>query len=122
MPLTLNQFLFLVITFTVVVAVTFLVLFLIQLRKTAREGEKTLTEIGKLVKDLRETERKVNTAVDDLGETIQTSKKTVANLSEITLFLTTKVIRPASKYWPVLFPLLRFGWQQLKKRKEKKNE
>jgi hypothetical protein len=120
MPLTLNQFLFLVITFAVVVAVTFLVLFLIQLRKTAIEGEKTLIEIRELVKDLRETERKVNTAVDDLGETIQTSKKTVANLSEITLFLTTKVIRPASKYWPVLFPLLRFGWQQLKKKKGEK--
>jgi predicted PurR-regulated permease PerM len=122
MPLTLNQFLFLIITFAVVVAVTFLVLFLIQLRKTALEGEKTLTEIRELVKDLKETERKVNAAVDDLGETIQASKKAVTNLSEIILFLTTKVIRPASKYWPVLFPLLRFGWQQLKKRKEKKNE
>lgn len=119
MLLTLNQALFLVISIAFVVAVVFLVLFLIQLRRTAREGERTLVELRELAKGLKGIEQKVNSRIDDVGEILESSKKTVAGLSEVTLFLTTKVVRPASKYWLILYPLLRLGWQQLKKRKEK---
>jgi len=119
MLLTLNQVLFLVITFAFVVAVVFLVLFLIQLRKTALEGQRTLTELRELAESLKGIEKKVNARIDDVGEIIKDTRKTVAGLSETTFFLTTKVVRPASKYWPIVYPLARLGWQYLKKRKEK---
>jgi biopolymer transport protein ExbB/TolQ len=119
MLLTLNQTLFLVLSIAVVVAIVFLIFFLVQIRRTAREGERALVEIRELAEGLRGIEQKVNARMDDVGKILESSKKTVAGLSEATLFLTTKVVRPASKYWPILFPLIRLGWQQLKKRKEK---
>jgi uncharacterized protein YoxC len=119
MLLTLNQTLFLVISIAFVVAIVFLIFFLVQLRRTAREGERTLVELRELAEGLKGIEQKVNARIDDVGEILESSKKTVAGLSEVTLFLTTKVVRPASKYWPILYPLIRLGWQQLKKRKEK---
>jgi predicted RND superfamily exporter protein len=122
MPLNLNQFLFLGITIAVVVAVTFLVTLLIQLRRTAKEAEDTLNQIGSLVGDLRETHMNVQTKIEDVGEIVEASKKTAASISEIAWFLTTKILRPTSKYWPFIFPLIRFGWRKVKKRKkEEKN-
>ena len=122
MSLTLNQFLFLIITIAVVVFVTFLVAFILQLRRTAKEGEDTLIEIRELVRNLRETDKKLKEKMDDISLTIEATKKTALGLSEITWFLTSKVVRPSSKYWPLLFPIIRFGWRQInKKRKEKKN-
>jgi hypothetical protein len=122
MSLTLNQFLFLVITIAVVVFVTFLVTLILQLRRTAKEGEDTLVEVRELVRNLRETDKRLKEKMDDISLTIEATKKTALGLSEITWFLTSKVVRPSSKYWPLLFPLLRFGWRQIKKRrKERKN-
>jgi hypothetical protein len=121
MPLTLNQFLLLIITIAAVVAVTFLVNLMIQLRKTAREAEKALIEIKMLVEETRETNRSVQSKVEDVGQLIQTSKKTALNLSEIVWFVTTKILRPSSKYWPFIYPLMRLGWRQAKKFKEEKN-
>lgn len=121
MPLTLNQFLLLVITIAVVVAVTFLVLLLKQLRKTAREAEETLVEVRMLVGEARETSRSVQSKIEDVGELVQATKKTAVSVSEIAWFMTTKILRPSSKYWPFLFPLIRLGWRQAKKFKEGKN-
>jgi len=121
MPLTLNQFLLLVITIAVVVAVTFLVNLLRQLRKTAREAEKTLIEVKMLVEETRETSRILQSRIEDVGELVQASKKTAMSVSEIAWFVTTKILRPSSKYWPFLFPLMRLGWRQAKKFKEEKN-
>lgn len=122
MPLTLTQFLLLVITIAVVIAVTFLVGLMVQLRKTARQGEETLIEIRELTRNLKLTDQKVNSKIEEFGELISASKKTAANLSEATWLLTSKIFRPYSKYWPILFPLLRLGWRRLKKkRKEAKN-
>lgn len=121
MPLTLNQFLLLVVTLAVVVAVTFLVILFIQLRKTAREAEMTLIEARELVESLKETSLSLQTKIDDVGELVESSKKTAISISEIAWFLTAKILRPSSKYWPLLFPLIRLGWRQLKKRKEEKN-
>ena len=122
MSLTLNQFLLLVITIAVVVAVTFLVILFAQLRKTAKEGEKTLRELRALVQNLKETNIKVNNKIDDLGEIVEASKNTVVSLSEIAWFLTTKIIKPSSKYWPFLFPFIRLGWRHLKKKKQKEDK
>lgn len=121
MPLTLNQFLWLVLTIAVVVAVTFLVILLRQLRRTAQEAEKALIEIKMLVGEARETSRSVQVKLEDVGELVQASKKTAVNVSEMAWFLTTKILRPRAKYWPFLFPLIRLGWRQAKKLKEEKN-
>jgi len=121
MTLTLNQFLFLVITIAIVVAVTYLVLFLKQFRNTAREGEKTLVEINSLVRSLQETSGRINTRIDDLGGVIEASKQTAVNISEMAALLTVRIIRPSARYWPILYPLFRLGWRLLKKRKEEKN-
>ena len=121
MTLTLNQVLGIILTVAAVVAVTFLALFLNQVRRTAREGEKTLAKAQEMMDGLKEIEAKVNASLDNVGEVLATSKKAVTGLSEITFFLTSKVIRPSAKYWPFLFPLVRLGLQQIKKRKEKKD-
>ena len=119
MTLTLNQVLGIILTVAAVVAVTFLSLFLNQLRRTAREGEKTLAKAREMIDGLKEIEAKVNASLDNVGEVLATTKKAALGLSEVMLFLSTKVVRPSAKYWPLLFPLVRYGWQQMKKRKEK---
>lgn len=121
MTLTLNQVLGIILTAAAVVAVTFLVLFLNQLRRTAREGEKTLAKAQETMDGLKEIEAKISASLDNVGEVLATSKKAVTGLSEITYYLTSRVIRPSARYWPFLFPLLRLGLQQMKKRKEKKD-
>lgn len=121
MSLTLNQFLLLVITIAVVVAVTFLITLFVQIRKTAKEGEKTLVELRELINNLKQTEQKVNAKIDDLGDVFKATQKAATSISEITWFLASKVIRPSSRFWPFLFPLIRLGWRRLKKRKEDKN-
>jgi len=119
MQLTLNETLFLLLTVAAVVVAVFLVRFLIQLRRTAGQAEKALGKLAPLLDELQVLERKVGARVDDMGEIIQSSKQAAAGVAEITLFLATRVIRPASNYWPILYPLVRFGWRQFKKRKER---
>ena len=119
MPLTLNQILFLVLTIAAVVVVVYLVLLLIQLRRTAREGERTLAEIGDLAVSFKEIERKLNVRIDDVGELLASTKKMAAGLAQASLFMTTKVVHPAARFLPLVFPLLLMGWRGLKKKKEK---
>jgi len=119
MPLTLNQMLFLILTIAAVLAAAFLVRFLIQLRKTALEGEQTLVEFRKLAENLNELDLMVKERLEDLGQTLEASKRVALNMSEMTAFVTTKLVRPVSKYWSVLFPILGLFWRQMKKRKEK---
>ena len=95
MSLTLNQFLFLILTFTGVVAVTFLVIFLIQLRKTAKETSLTMVEIRSLARNLTDVSLKLNTQVDDLQDILDATKKTATGLSEAAWFMTTKISGPA---------------------------
>ncbi|MBD3413167.1 MAG: hypothetical protein GF421_01895 [Candidatus Aminicenantes bacterium] len=122
MSLTLNQFLFLVLTFAAVVAVTFLVIFLIQLKKTAKETTLTMLEVRSLAKNLNDASLKINAQVDDVQDILDATKKTALGLSEATWFMTTKVIRPSSRYWPFIYPLIRMGWRQIKRmKKEGKN-
>jgi hypothetical protein len=122
MQLTLNQFLLLVITLAVVVAVTFLVILFIQLRRTAKEGEETLVKFRSLVNQLDETSQKALEKMDDVDQTFKAVKKTASQFSEIGWLLTARFFRPSTRYWPILYPLLRFGWRQWKKlRKENKH-
>jgi|Deesub1362B_J571_1020462.scaffolds.fasta_scaffold00002_739 predicted PurR-regulated permease PerM len=123
MSLTLNQFLVLLLTFVAVVVATVVVVFLLQLRRTVRQAETTLEQINGLVKNLEETSRKINRELDGAAELIDASKKIATSVADITWFATTKFIRPSSKYWPIVFPILRLGWRQWRKfrRKEEKN-
>lgn len=121
MPLTLNQFMLLVLTIAAVVAVIFLVILVVQLRRTAKEGEKTLVEIRTLAQNLQAAGQKVRHKIDDMDDVLQATKKTALRLSEIAWFTAAKVIRPSARYWPFLFPLIRLSWRQMKKRKEDKN-
>jgi drug/metabolite transporter (DMT)-like permease len=121
MMLTLNQVLGIILTVAGVVAVVFLVLFLNQLRRTAREGEKTLAKAQETMEGLQQIEAKLNASLDNVGEVLAVSKKAVTGISEVMFFLTSKIIRPTAKYWPFVLPLVRLGLQQMKKRKEKKD-
>ncbi len=121
MPLTLSQFLFLVITIVVVATGTALIILIAQLRKTASKSEEALADLRELLQNLSETSRTVNAKLEEVDDIVGAVKKTAGSLSEITWFLTTKMIRPSSKFWPFLYPLIRTGWRQIKKRKEDKN-
>jgi len=122
MSLTLNQFLFLVITIAIVVIATYLVIFLVQLRKTVKEGQDTLTEAKKLMQSVNETSQKVSSKIDDMTPMVEASKQIAKNISKITLFLGAKVLKPSTKYWPLVFPILRAGWRQIKKQKKQKED
>ena len=121
MPLTLNQVLWIILTVAAVVTVVFLVLFLIQLRKTAREGEKTLIKAQEAMDELKLIEAKLNVSLDNVGEVLATSKRAVAGISGATHFLASNVIRPSARFWPILFPLLSLGLQRLKKKRRNKD-
>jgi hypothetical protein len=121
MPLTLNQFLLLVLTFAAVVVAVYLIRFLAQLRRVAEEGEKTMVEVRKLAENLSELDGMVKDKLVSLGDLMEASKKTAVNLSEASFFLTSKVLRPSSKFWTVMIPVISFVWRQFKKRKEKKH-
>jgi len=121
MTLTLNQFLFLVLTFTAVVVAVYIIRFLSQLRRATEEGEKTMVEVRKLIENLNALEGMVKERLVSLGEFVEASKKTAANLSEASFFLTTRVLRPQSKFWPVVLPIASYFWRQFRKRKEKRH-
>ena len=121
MVLTLNQALSLILTVAAVVVAVFLVLFRIQVRRTAGEAARALAEIREAAENFKVIEQKVEARIDDAAEIAASAKTTLAGLSEASLFLTSKVVRPASKYWPFLFPLVRLVWRQVKHRKEKRN-
>jgi len=121
MPLTLNQALFLIITVAFVIAVVYLIRLFAQLRKTAVAGEKALAEFRELAKSLNELDLLVKARVEDLGDTLEAAKKAAVNLSEASFLITSKIIRPSSKYLPLVLPVAHFIWRHLKKRKESKN-
>ncbi len=121
MPLTLNQALFLIVSFAFVIAVVYLVRLFSQLRKTAVEAEKTLAEFRELAKSLQELDLQVKSRVEDLGDTLDAAKKAAISLSEASFLITSKIIRPSSKYLPFVLPIVRFIWRHLKKRKESKH-
>jgi hypothetical protein len=110
-----------ILTFAAVVAVVFLVMFLIQLRRAAAESVKTLAEMRILIENLNELDKIVKDKLDDVGQIMEASKKTVRNLSEASVFLTARILSPTARYWPVIYPLFSFLWKRLRKKKEKKN-
>jgi hypothetical protein len=123
MPLTLNQFLLLVLTFAAVIVAVYLVRLFGQLRKTAAAGEKALAEFQALARNLNELDQIVKDKVEVLGKTLDASKKAAANLSEASLLITQKIIYPSSRFLPLAIPVARFVLRHLRKqRKEKSHE
>ncbi len=121
MPLTLNQFLLLVLTFAAIIVAVYFIRLLVQLRRTAAEGQKTLADLRVLAKNLNELDLLVKEKVEDLGKTLEASKKAAVNISEASFLITSKIVRPSSKYLPLVLPIARFVWRQLKNRKEKRH-
>ncbi len=121
MAVSLNQLLWIVITLTVVVTAVFLIRFLIQLRRTAQEGEKTLVEMRDLVKDLQVTARKIDASAGELGEMIHVSRKAVCNVSALLGYASSGLMGSRFKGWALALPALRWGWRWFKKRKEKQD-
>jgi hypothetical protein len=121
MVLTLNQVLSIILTVAAAVVVVFLVLFLAQVRKTARQAEQALAKAQELMDGLKEIEAKVNAGLDDVGQVLQTSKKAAAGLTQAAGFLSAQVARPAARFWPVLLPIVTLALRKLKKRKEKRD-
>lgn len=122
MPLTFDQFLFLVITFAAVIVAVYLIRLFAQLRKTAAEGERTLAELGVLTKNLNELDLVIKEKVEDLGKTLDASKKAAIKISEASFLITSKILRPSSKFLPLALPIAHFVWRHLKKQKEKADE
>ncbi|MHB8055176.1 MAG: hypothetical protein ACYDH3_08020 [Candidatus Aminicenantales bacterium] len=120
MSLTLNQALLLIITIAAVVAVAFLVRLFAQLRRTAAEGEKTLARFGELASYLQELDLVIKQEVEELGKTIAASKKAAVNVAEASALITTKFVRPSSKYLPFILPVAQFVWRQIRKRKKER--
>ena len=79
-------------TVAAVVAVVFLVRLFIQLRKTAAEAEKTLAEVQVLTQHLSELDLVVKARVEELGETLQASKKAALGLSRASLLVSSKLL------------------------------
>ena len=121
MTITLNQVLGIILTVAAVVAVTFLAMFLNQLRRTAREGEKTLVKAQETMDGLNVIEAKINASLDNVGEVLATSKRAVAGLTGVTHFLSSSIIRPSARFWPLLLPVLSFGLQRMKKKRRNKD-
>jgi hypothetical protein len=121
MPLTLNQFLLLVLTFAAVIVAVYLIRLFVQLRRTAAAGEKALAEVQALARNLSELDQVVKEKVEVLGKTLDASKKAAVNLSEASFLITQRIIRPSSKFLPLALPVARFLWRHLQKRKKEKS-
>jgi len=121
MTLTLNQFLFLILTLAAVVAVVFIVMLLIQLRRTALEAQKAMAEFHELARGLQTLQSSIQERVDDLGRIVDASKKAAGFVSQAGQFLSGGALKPASKIWPVLIPIAGFLFRRWKSRKEEKN-
>lgn len=120
MSLSLNQILFIVLTIAAVVAVTSLVFLFAQLRRTAREGEKALTEIRSLTEQLKQTSDSVLERIEHTDGVIKGTQKFIDGLGDMTQMALTKLVMPSSKYWPFLAPLARTAWKLYKKDRNKR--
>ena len=118
MTLTLNQFLFLVLTIAVVAFIAYLIPTIRQLKETAKRAEEVLNETKELISHFQETEKLINAQIEGLEDLIKTSKKTLTNISDIAWFISKKLLKPSTRYLGAILPLINFGWQLYKKKKK----
>jgi hypothetical protein len=115
----LNSILLIVLTATAVVAVVFLVLLFIQLRKTAGEAEKTLVEVRVLVQNLSELDLEVKARVEELGGTFGVFRKAAIEISKAAMMVTSRFLPAPARYLPFVLPVARYIMRQINKGKEK---
>jgi len=118
MPLTLNQALLLVLTLAAVVVAVFLVRLFVQLRRTAAEGEKTLVEMRALAQHLTELDLVIKDKVETLGTTLEASKKAAVSIGQASALITSGFVQPASRFLPLIIPVVRFFFHRARKKKE----
>ncbi len=118
MNLTLNQFLFLVLTIAVVAFLAYLIPTIRQLRETAKSAEEVLKETRNLISNFQETERLVKSQIEEIEDLVKTSKKALTNISDIAWFISKKLLKPSTRYLSAILPLINLGWQLYKKRKK----
>lgn len=121
MPLTLNQYLLSALIIAAVIAIIFLVILLVHLRRTADEAQRAMTEVREAARGLQALEFTVKERLDDVGQVVDASKKTIRAVSQAAQFLTPPAAGPVTKFWPVLLPVVQFIWRRWKRRKEGKN-
>jgi hypothetical protein len=121
MPHTLNQYLLSVLTIAAVIAIVYLVILLVQLRRTAAEAQRALAEFREAARGLQALELTVKDRLDDVGQIVDVSKKTIQAVSHAARFLTPPTAGSVTKFWPVLLPVAQFIWRRWKSRKEGKN-
>ncbi len=78
-----------------------------------------LAELRRNLNEFHEIQALAKERLESLGQTLASSKKVISSLGEIMAFLSLRIVKPASRYWPVIFPLLQFLWRQRKKKKGK---
>ncbi len=118
MTLTLNQFLFLIITIVVVAFLAYLIPTIRQLKDTAKRAEEVLTETKELISNFQETERLVKSQIEEVEDLIKTTKKALTNISDIAWFISKKLLKPSTRYLNALLPIINFGWRLYKKKKK----
>ena len=121
MTLTFNQALFLILTVAAVVVAVYLVRLFVQLRRTAAEGEKALAEFAELARHLKELDLVVKEQVEELAKTIAASKKAAVNVAEASSLITSKFVRPSSRYLPLILPVAQFLWRQFGRKKKERD-
>ena len=113
--------LLIVLTSAAVVAVVFLVLLFIQLRRTAREASKTMIAVRALAQKLGELDLEIKTQVEELGNTFGVFKKAATGLSEAALLVTLNLFPAPAKFFMFVLPVVRLLMRQIKIGKENHN-
>jgi hypothetical protein len=111
--------LLIVLTSAAVVAVVFFVRLSIQLRRTAGEAEKTLSDVRVLVKNLNELDLEVKALVNEAGNSIGVFGKAAVGLSEAALLFALKLFPFPAKFLMFVLPAACLVARQIKKGKEK---
>ncbi len=121
MALTLNQFLFLILTIAGVVVAVFLVLLLLQLRRTAMEAEKAMAEFRQAAENLKVIEASLQERLEDVGRLVDVGKKAAHGLTQTAQLIGTSAFKPLAKVWPLLVPIVGYLVRRWKRRKEEKD-
>ncbi len=118
MTLTLNELLLVILALAAVVAVTVFVILALQLKKTAAEAEKALAEYRKLAVGLQSLEKNIDEKLDEVGKTLTAARQAAVQVSGATVWLSSKFVKPASRWWPLIAPVASFLWRKWKQKKE----
>ena len=89
-----------------------------QLKSLLTDLEKTSSEARDLVSNLKSVSGKVDADLDKVDEILDTTKETVATAKESLKFVNTKVLKQSAGLL-ALIPAIKFGWDLIKKFKEK---